>query len=104
MWVKVDGNLYKPNAGIIIGVKHDLSIVGKIQDIYITDTKEVIFSIQQFYTLYEAHYHAYTFQDDTDVTIKLVLYEQLFLQSPVHIRRSQTLHTFIILPHVLCTL
>ena len=103
-WVKVDGNLYKPNAGVIIGIEEDLPIVGKIQDIYVIDGKKVIFSIKQFHTFYEEHYHAYTFQDNTEVITKFISYEQLFLQSPVHIRRSQTLHTYIILPHVLCTL
>lgn len=103
-WVKVDGNLYKPDTGVIIGVKDDLPVVGKIQDIYIIDSNKVLFSIKQFYTFYEPHYHAYTFRNDTDIIIKFVSYEQLFLQSPVHIRKSQTLHTFIILPHTLCTL
>lgn len=60
-WVKVDGNLYKPNAGIIIGVDDDLPVVGKIQDIYILDSKKILFCIKQFCTLYEPHYHAYTF-------------------------------------------
>lgn len=103
-WVKFDGNLYKPDTGVIIAVEDDLPVVGKIQTYIIIDSKKILFSIKQFYTFYEPHYHAYTFRNDTDIITKFVSYEQLFLQSPVHIRKSQTLHNFIILPHVLCTL
>ena len=103
-WVKVDGNLYKPDCGVIIGIEDDLPVVGKVQDIYIINSNKVLFSLKQFYTFYESHYRAYTFRNDIDSITKFISYEQLLLHSPVHIRRSQTLHYFVILPYTLCTL
>ena len=39
--MKIDGNEYKLGAGVILNVKHDLPIVGVIQDIFIVKGNKV---------------------------------------------------------------
>lgn len=87
---------------MIVDVTDDLPVIGQIEDIYVVEGSTVIFNVQQFSTLYEQHYRAYVLQDSGD-NIMIPLTE-LFLHSPIHIHRSQTLHDFVILPHALCTL
>ena len=87
---------------MIVDVEDDLPIIGQIENIYVVDGSNIILNVQLFSTLYEQHYRAYVLQDsDDNVMIPL---SKLFLHSPVHIHRSQTLHRFVILPHALCTL
>lgn len=101
-WVIRGGIWYKPHAGVIIEVKDDLPIVGKIQEIFVINGSLIIFKVEQFSTLYEEHYRAYVLQDDgVNKTVPLT---KLYIHNPVHIHRSQTLHHFVILPHALCTL
>lgn len=89
-------------AGVIIDVKDDLPIIGQIEAIYLVDGSIVILDVQQFLTFYEQHYRAYVLQDEGDNVI--IPLNKLFVHSPVHIRRSMTLHNFVIIPHALCTL
>lgn len=101
-WIKKDGDCYKLKAGVVVDVHDDLPIIGQIEDIYVVDGSTIIFNVHQFATLYEKHYRAYVLQDsDNNILIPLT---NIFLHSPVHIHRSQTLHNFVILPHALCTL
>ena len=87
---------------MIVDVDDDLPVVRQIEDIYVVDGSTIIFNVQQFSTLYEKHYQAYVLHDSGEsIMIPLT---KLFLHSPVHIHRSQTLHNFVILPHALCTL
>ena len=87
---------------MIIDVKDDLPVVGQIKEIYVVDNSNIIFSVQQFSTLYEEHYRAYVFQDDG--VSRIIPLTKLFIYNPVHIHKSRTLDNFIILPHALCTL
>jgi len=87
---------------VIIDVKDDLPVVGQIQEIYVIDNSDIIFNVQQFSTLYEEHYRAYVFQDDS--VSRIIPLTKLFIHNAVHIYRTQTLNHFIILPHALCTL
>ena len=103
-WVKVDGKCYKPNAAVIVDIKDDLPLVGQIQDIYCIDGTKVLFNVRQFHTYYEPHYCAYTLQNDTAICTKFVFHEQLFIYMPIHIRKSEALCTYVILPHALCTM
>ena len=83
---------------MIVDVIDDLPVIGQIKDIYVVEGSTIIFNVQQFSTLYEQHYRAYVLQDSGD-NIKIPLTE-LFVHSPIHIHRSQTLHDFV----ALCTL
>ena len=104
-WVKVHGKCYKPNAAVIVGIEDDLPLVGQIQEIYYIDgTTKVLFNVRQFHTYYEPHYRAYTLHNDTATCTKFVFYEQLFIHTPIHIRKSEALYTYVILPHALCTM
>ena len=87
---------------MIVDVNDDLPIIGQIEDIYVVDGSTIAFNVQQFSTIYEQHYRAYVLQDSCDNII--IPLTKLFLHSPIHIHRSQTLHNFVILPHALCTL
>ena len=87
---------------MIVDVQDDLPIIGQIEDIYVVDGSTIIFNVQQFWTVYEQHYRAYVLESSGDNAV--IPLTKLFLHSPIHIRRSQTLHSFVILPHALCTL
>ena len=85
---------------MIIEVKDDLPVIGKILEIFIIDGSLIIFKAKQFSTLYEEHYRAYVLQDDSvNKTFPLT---KLFIHNPVYIHSSQTLQHFVILPHALC--
>ena len=94
--------------GHIYEVEHDLPIVGKIQDIYIIDGSKVLFNVKPYLTHYHPHFRSYLLHERTESDVQnIFLYvSNLFIDTPVHIRRSQVLGTeiFILLPYALCTL
>lgn len=105
-WVKTNGHEYRINAGVILDVKHDLPVVGKIKDIHVIDGHKILFCVKSFFTFFEPHFRSYLLQDDTDFHEKVVYLSDLFLPNPVYIRTSQVLgsHKFVLLPYALCTL
>ena len=104
-WVKILGKCYKPNAAVIAGIEDDLPLVGQIQEIYcINGSTKILFNIRQFYTYYESHYRTYTLDNNTAICTKYVFYKQLFIHTPIHIRKSEVLCTYVILPYALCTM
>ena len=104
--MKTNGHEYKNNAGIIYDVEHDLPIVGKIEDIYIIDGCRVLFNVKSYLTYYQPQFRAYLLYERTDIQRIFLYLSNLFIDTPVHIRRSQVLgtETFILLPYALCTL
>ena len=105
--METNGHEYKRDAGIIYTVEHDLPLVGKIQDIYIIDgSSKVLFNVKPYLTYYQPHFRAYLLHERTDVQFMFLYLSNLFMDTPVHIRRSQVLgtETFILLPYALCTL
>lgn len=104
-WIKVNGDEYKPAAGVILEVEHDLPVVGIIQDVYLINGNEVMFHVKQFSTSFEPHYRAYILDDDCP-SLKIVNHSTLFIHCPVNIRAShnpELSHSFILLPFGLCT-
>lgn len=104
-WVKVNGDEYKLSTGVILDVKHDLPIVGVVLGIYIVNGNEVVFQIDQFSTTFEPHYRAYILDDHHASSSDTILHSNLFIQTPVHIRKSipELKNSFILLPFALCT-
>jgi len=103
--MKIYGHEYKTNTGVIVDVEHDLPIVGQIQELYLVDGTRVAFHLKVYKTSYEPHFRAYLLQKQ--FTEKVLQLSNLFVETPVHIRKSQALgpHVFfIILPFALCTL
>lgn len=103
--MKVNGNEYKLTAGIILDMKHDLPIIGIVQDIYVVNGDEVAFQIDQFSTSFEPHYRAYVLDDHASCS-DTILHSNLFIETPVHIRKSsipELKNSFILLPFALCT-
>ena len=103
-WIKHHGHQYKKDTGVIVDVQHDLPIVGQIQEIYLVDGYSIAFHLKVYSTTYEPHYRAYLLKKD--YTEKILQLSSLFVETPVHIRRAQSVgtHAFIILPFALCTL
>ena len=86
-------------------MKHDLPIVGTVLDIYVVNGDEVVFRIDQFSTSFEPHYRAYILDDHASCS-NTVLHSKLFIQTPIHIRKSsipELKNSFILLPFALCT-
>jgi len=103
-WVKSRGHEYKTDAGVIIEVKHDLPVVGKIEDIYIINGSKVLFYLKLYTTHYEPHFRAYMLHKSSQR--KFLYLCNIFIDTPVHIRKSRTLGTylFVLLPYTLCTI
>ena len=104
--MKTHGHEFKIDVGIIYGVEDDLPIVSKVQDIYIIDGCKILFNVKPYLTHYQPQFRAYLLYERTDVQKKFLYLSNLFINTPVHIRRSQVLgtETFILLPYALCTL
>lgn len=103
--MKTDGVEYKVDVGIILGVdEDDLPQLGCIHDIYIVNKSQVVFNVTKFTTTFEPHFRAYLLNGQEDGTT-FVYQTELFLRSPVHIRRSQILglNKYIVLPHAVFT-
>ena len=103
-WVKFHGHEYKTDAGVIIEVRHDLPVVGRIEDIYIINGSKILFELNLYTTHYEPHFRAYVLHKTSQR--KLLYLSNLFMDTPVHIRKSQILGTylFVLLPYALCTI
>jgi len=103
-WVKIHGNEYKLNAGIIAGFVRDLLIVGKIKQLLVINETDLAFVVMQYLTYYEKHFRAYVLDQVTDN--KIILHSNLFCISPIHVCKSQTLsyHSFVLLPYFICTI
>ena len=105
-WVKICGDEYKSSAGVILNVEHDMPIVGIILDIYVVDGKEVALNVEKFSTAFEPHYRAYIL-DDHFSSSNIVLHSDLFIPTPIHIRKSSNPelkhNSFVLLPFALCT-
>ena len=105
-WVKISGDEYKSSAGVILDVEHDMPIVGIILDIYVINAKEVALNVEKFSTTFEPHYRAYIL-DDNSSSSNIVLHSDLFIQTPIHIRKSSNPelnhNSFLLLPFALCT-
>ena len=103
-WIKLCGNEYKSNAGVVVRVERDLPIIGQIKTINIINGSVVMFHLSLYSTLYQKHHRAYVIDEFLGETF--VYHSTLFLHTPIHIRKSQVLPTqqFVILPHILCTL
>jgi len=108
--VKTHGHEFKLNVGVIYDVEHDIPIVGKVQDIYIIDGCKVVFNVKPYWTHYHPHFRAYLcaylLSERADIQEKFLCLSNLFIETPVYIRRSQVLGTeiFILLPYALCIL
>ena len=91
---------------MILDVEHDLPIVGIILDTYVIDGKEVALNVEKFSTTFEPHYRAYIL-DDHSSSSKIVLHSDLFIYTPIHIRKSSNPelkhNLFVLLPFALCT-
>ena len=55
-WVKFSGDEFKINDGVITDVKHDLPIMGVIQDILLVNGNKVFFNVDHYCTSYQSHY------------------------------------------------
>ena len=104
--MKTHGHEFKLDVGVIYDVEHDLPIIGKVQEIYIIDGCKVLFNVNLYWTHYQPHFRAYMLSRRADVQEKFLSLSNLFIETPVYIRRSQVLgaETFILLPYALCTL
>ena len=97
--MKTDGVEDKENVGVVLSVdEDDLPLVGSIQHIYVVNNSKVVFSVTKFTTKFEPHFRAYLLSGQVDSTF--VYQTDLFLHSPVHIRKSQVLglNKYVILP------
>ena len=103
-WVKSQGHEYKIDAGVIIKVEHDLPIVGRIEDIYVINGSKVLFDLKLYTTHYEPHFRAFVLHKSSQR--KCLYLSNIFIDTPVHIRKSQVLgtHLFVLLPYALCTI
>jgi len=43
-WVKLDGDEYRLNSGVIVDISDDVSTIGVIQKIFVIDSKEIFFA------------------------------------------------------------
>jgi len=88
---------------VITEVEHDLPVVGSIEDIYVLNEDKVLFDLRLYTTHYESHFRAYVLHNTAQR--KLLYLSDLFIDTPVHIRKSQVLgtHVFVLLPYALCT-
>lgn len=82
-----------------------MPIVGVVLDIYIVNGNEVVFQVDQFFTSFEPHYRVYILDDHVSSSDP-VLHSNLFIQTPVHMRKSnipELKNSFILLPFALYT-
>ena len=107
-WVKTDGTEYKVDTGVILDVdEDDLPVVGCIRHIYVINNTKVIFDVTKYTTTFEPHFRAYLLSEAEESTSATYIYQtELFLRSPVHVRKSQVFGTnkYIILPHAVFAL
>ena len=83
-WAKVHGTLYKNSGAVLIGMKDDLPIFGKIQKILIVQ-EDVYFKVKIFEThSYSTHYHA--FLVSPSALCQIVCQTKLLNHMPLHIR------------------
>lgn len=63
-------------------------------------------NVKPYWTHYQPHFCAYLLSDRADVQEKFLCISDLFIKTPVYIRRSQVLGTeiFVLLLYALCTL
>ena len=102
-WVKVDGYEYKPKTVVILDVEDDLPMVGIIQEIHVSCNNKVIFTVEQFSTIYMPHYRVYILETSASCT-KTVCCSNLFIPIPIHLRTShvhELTNSFVILPYAL---
>ena len=102
--MKYNGIQYKLKAGVIVGVQHDLPLIGQIEEIFVVDSTKILLKVTQYWTYYESHYRAYTLRTAIEGCSLLVYTTELFLPIVMHIRWTKTLKYHFILPHDLCTL
>ena len=43
-WVKLDGDEYRLNSGVIVDISDDIPTIGVIQKIFVIDSKEIFFA------------------------------------------------------------
>ena len=60
--MKFCGNEYGNDAGIIIDVDQDLTVIGFINALYLVNGKEVAFNVMQYSTYYDKHFRAYVLE------------------------------------------
>ena len=106
-WVRVDGAEYKPGAGVVLAVEHDLPQIGQITTIYVLDGATVLFRIVPFSSSYLPHFRGYSLHELPLPNNKELFYmSDLVINTPIHIRRPQSLphHDVVLLPyHLHCT-
>ena len=76
-WIKIDSNKCELGAGVIFDVKHDLPIVGVIQDIYIVNGDKAFFDVKQFSTFYGPYYWTYILEGK--LGSRVISYPELFI-------------------------
>jgi len=82
-WIKLCGNEYKPDAGVVVRVEHDLPIIGQIKSINIINGNVVIFHLSLYSTSYENHHRAYVIDELLEETF--CYHSTLYLHTPMHI-------------------
>ena len=104
-WIKVDGNEYKLETGVIIEVlTDDMPTIGVIKKIFLINGQTFFFRLNAYKCTYDAHFRAYILDDDA--TCQMISYSSLFHPGTVHIRTShihELYNSFVILPFALCT-
>lgn len=59
-WVILNGTKYNLSSVLIIGHEDDLPLFGKVTEIIVTVSGEIVFQVNEMYTAsYDNHYHAY---------------------------------------------
>jgi len=99
-WVKFSGDEFKINDGVITDVKHDLPIIGVIQDILIANKSKVIFYVDYYCTSFHPHYRAYLL-DKQPFSSGDICPSNLFIEKSIFVRTSdipELSHSFVILP------
>ena len=104
-WVKTNGHEYKINAGVILDVKHDLPVVGKIKDIHVVDGHKILFCVKSVFH-FLSHISNHICYKMILIFMKKLCICQICSYQILYIRTSQVLgsHKFVLLPYALCTL
>jgi len=58
-WIKLGGNEYRPDGGVVVRVEQDLPIIGNIKAINVINGNVFIFNVTLYSTYCEKHYRAY---------------------------------------------
>ena len=97
-WVCIAGITYKPVCAIVLEVKDDYPIFGRIVEIFVQENNKVAFYVRVMRTVnFLYHYHAYCIEQ-TDVS-KLITVNSLLDPFPLHIRRLSSVCQVIIQKH-----